>query len=90
MKQILSRGKRIRPTNKDLVFHFIIAALLPVFLLIVLLFHGKVILQMDWKNISLLQINHINFPYLLISMGVAGIICLVFSMVFYHYRRDDV
>lgn len=47
MKQLFSRGKRIRPTDKDLVFHFTIAALLPVFLLIVLLFHGKAIMQMD-------------------------------------------
>lgn len=50
MKQFFFRGKRIRPTDKDLVFHFTITALLPVFLLIVLLFHGKAILQMDWKN----------------------------------------
>ncbi|OTA58686.1 hypothetical protein [Lactobacillus reuteri] len=32
MKQ---RGKRIRPSGKDLVFHFTIASLLPVFLLVV-------------------------------------------------------
>ena len=36
MKQ---RGKRIRPSGKDLVFHFTIASLLPVFLLVVGLFH---------------------------------------------------
>ena len=38
MKQ---RGKRIRPSGKDLVFHFTIASLLPVFLLVVGLFHAK-------------------------------------------------
>ena len=38
MKQ---RGKRIRPSGKDLVFHFTIASLLPVFLLVVGLFHVK-------------------------------------------------
>ncbi|CBZ01514.1 Tn916, FtsK/SpoIIIE family protein [Streptococcus oralis Uo5] len=40
MKQ---RGKRIRPSGKDLVFHFTIASLLPVFLLVVGLFHVKTI-----------------------------------------------
>ncbi|PKR84072.1 FtsK/SpoIIIE domain-containing protein [Heyndrickxia camelliae] len=90
MKQSFFRGKRIRSTDKELVFHVTLAALLPVFLLIVLLFHGKAIMQMDWKNSSLLQISNISFPYLLISMGVAGIICLALAVLFYHYRRDDV
>ena len=40
MKPFRSRGRRIRPTDKDLVFHTALAALLPVFLLIVLLFHA--------------------------------------------------
>ena len=39
MKQLFSRGKRIRPTDKDLVFHTALSALLPVFLLVILLFH---------------------------------------------------
>ena len=43
MKQ---RGKRIRPSGKDLVFHFTIA-LLPVFLLVVGLFHVKTIQQIN-------------------------------------------
>lgn len=44
MKQ---RGKRIRPSGKDLVFHFTIASLLPVFLLVVGLFHVKTIQQIN-------------------------------------------
>lgn len=38
MKQ---RGKRIRPSDKDLVFHFTIASLLPVFLLVVWIGYNK-------------------------------------------------
>ncbi len=34
MKQLFPRGKRIRPTDKDLVFHTALASLLPVFLLV--------------------------------------------------------
>ncbi len=36
MKQLFPRGKRIRPTDKDLVSHTALAALFPVFLLVVL------------------------------------------------------
>lgn len=48
MKQ---RGKRIRPSGKDLVFHFTIASLLPVFLLVVGLFHVKTIQQINWQDL---------------------------------------
>ena len=91
MKQYLPRGKRIRATDKDLVFHTATAALLPVFLLIVLLFHGRSIMQTDWQNVTFTQLGEsIHIPYLLISMGVAGFICLVAALVFRHYCRDYV
>ena len=46
MKQLFPRGKRIRPTDKDLVFHTALASLFPVFLLVVLLFH----IRADCRN----------------------------------------
>lgn len=91
MKQYLPRGKRIRATDKDLVFHTATAALLPVFLLIVLLFHGRSIMQTDWQDVTLTQLGEsIHIPYLLISMGVAGLTCLAVALVFRHYCRDYV
>lgn len=91
MKQYLPRGKRIRATDKDLVFHTATIALLPVFLLIVLLFHGRSIMQTDWQDVTLRQLGEsIRIPYLLISMGVAGLICLAAALVFRHYCRDYV
>ena len=39
MKQLFPRGKRIRPTVKDLVFYTALASLPSFFLLVVLLFH---------------------------------------------------
>ena len=77
MKQLFPRGKRIRPTDKDLVFHTALAALFPVFLLVVLLFHIRQIAGTDWQEVSLSQIvQDVNIPYLLFSMGVAGLVCL--------------
>ena len=77
MKQLFLRGKRIRPTDKDLVFHTALAALFPVFLLVVLLFHIRQIAGTNWQEVSLSQIaQDVNIPYLLFSMGVAGLVCL--------------
>lgn len=74
MKQLFPRGKRIRPTDKDLVFHTALAALFPVFLLVILLFHIRQIAGTNWQEVSLSQITQdVNIPYLLFSMGVAGI-----------------
>lgn len=91
MKQLFPRGKRIRPTDKDLVFHTALASLLPVFLLVVLLFHIRQIAGTDWQEVSLSQIvQDVNIPYLLFSMGVAGLVCLTAVLLFWRYRRDEV
>uniref|UniRef100_UPI003FA4ABF1 hypothetical protein n=1 Tax=Enterocloster clostridioformis TaxID=1531 RepID=UPI003FA4ABF1 len=91
MKPFRSRGRRIRPTDKDLVFHTALAALLPVFLLIVLLFHAGQLRRMDWQHASLSQIMQgINLPYLLFSMGIAGLLCLGIAYACYHYCRDEI
>lgn len=90
MKHYLSHGKRIRATDKELVFRFAVASLLPLFLLVVLLFHGRSIMQTDWQDFSLSQVNSINLPYLLISMGVALLVCLAVALTFYRCRRDYV
>ena len=91
MKQLFPRGKRIRPTDKDLVFHTALAALLPVFLLVVLLFHIRQIAGTNWQEVSLSQIvQYVNIPYLLFSMGVAGLVCLTAVLLFWRYRRDEV
>ena len=91
MKQLFPRGKRIRPTDKDLVFHTALAALFPVFLLVVLLFHIRQIAGINWQEVSLSQIiQDVNIPYLLFSMGVAGLVCLTAVLLFWRYRRDEV
>ena len=91
MKQLFPRGKRIRPTDKDLVFHTALAALFPVFLLVVLLFHIRQIAGTNWQEVSFSQIaQDVNLPYLLFSMGVAGLVCLTAVLLFWRYRRDEV
>ena len=72
MKQ---RVKRIRPSDKDLVFRFTIASLSPVFLLVVGLFHVTTIQQINWQELNLSQADKIDIPYLMISFSVAILTC---------------
>ena len=89
MKQLFPRGKRIRPTDKDLVFHTALAALSPVFMLVVLLFHIRQIAGTNWQEVSLSQIaQDINIPYLLFSMGVAGLVCLTAVLLFWRLSQN--
>lgn len=90
MKQFGIRGKRIRPSDKDLVFHFTIASLLPIFLLVIGLFHVKTILQINWQDFNLSQVDKIDIPYLVISVSVAILICLLVAFLFKKYRYDTV
>lgn len=85
MKQ---RGKKIRPSDKDLVFHFTLTTLLPVFLLVVGLFHVKTIQQINWQDLNLSQADKIDIPYLVISFSVATFICLLVVFLFRKYRYD--
>ncbi|EAE8998419.1 TPA: DNA translocase FtsK [Listeria monocytogenes] len=90
MKQIEFYGKRIRPSDKDLVFHFTIATLLPIFLLVVGLFHIQAIQQVNWQDFNLSQANQIDIPYLMMSISVAILVCLLVVFLFKRYRYDIV
>ncbi|EGO2812702.1 DUF87 domain-containing protein [Enterococcus faecalis] len=85
------RGKRIRPNDKNLLYHFILAALLPLFLSVLLLFYHKQLLQTNWKNIKLIDANiQLNIPYLMSSLFTALFVCLLATYLYYHYRIDHI
>ncbi|VSC84442.1 DNA segregation ATPase FtsK/SpoIIIE and related proteins [Streptococcus pneumoniae] len=90
MKQRVFRGKRIRPSDKDLVFHFTVASLLPILLLVVGLFHVKTIQQVNWQDFNLSQADKIDIPYLSISFSVAILVCLLVAFLFKRYRYDTI
>ncbi|EKZ0193380.1 DUF87 domain-containing protein [Enterococcus faecalis] len=85
------RGKRIRPNDKNLLYHFILATLLPLFLSVLLLFYHKQLLQTNWKNVKLIDANiHLNIPYLMSSLFTALFVCLLVTYLYYHYRIDHI
>ncbi|EDO0512865.1 FtsK/SpoIIIE domain-containing protein [Listeria monocytogenes] len=81
----------MRPSDKNLLYHFTLVRLLPLFLSILLLFYHKQLLQMNWKNVSLIDANiHLNIPYLMSSLFTAFFVCLLSSYIYYHYRIDHI
>lgn len=88
MKRWLFSGKRIRPSDKDLVFHTAISILLPVFILVVALFHAKTILEINRQEFHLPKASEINTLYLALSCIISGIVCLSLIFVIKRYRYD--
>lgn len=88
-KLIVYRGKRIRAGDKNLVFHFTFTCLSSIFILIVLLFHIKTIMRINWSKLSLIRVKgsgmRLNIPLLLISVVVAALICFVIAALYCHY-----
>ncbi|MEA5008196.1 FtsK/SpoIIIE domain-containing protein [Clostridium tyrobutyricum] len=90
MKYYIYRGKRIHAADKDIVFHFVATYLVFIFLLVILLLHSRIIMQTDWKKVSLLNKGevHIDIPYMIISIVIAAAICLTVAALYYHYYID--
>lgn len=92
MKLFINRGKRIRAADKNLVFHFATSCLMPIFISIVLLFHIKSIMKINWNKLSLINVHKsgmsINIPLLIISTITALTVCLVVTVIFYRYHID--
>jgi DNA segregation ATPase FtsK/SpoIIIE-like protein len=90
VKYYIYRGKRIRTGDKDLVFRFATTYLLSIFLLVIMLLHGRTIMRIDWKNISLLNRGKVHFDisYMIISIVIAAAICLTVTALYYHYYID--
>lgn len=90
MRYYIYRGKRINAGDKDLVFRFSTTYLLSIFLLVILLLHIRTIMQIDWKNISLLNKGKVHFdiPYMIINIVIAAAICLTVAALYYHYYID--
>jgi len=94
MKLFTYRGKRIRHTDKHLLFRFALCSLLPLFLISMGLFHWRTLADIDWNNISLLQAADsrppLNIVYLCTSILVSVTLCFLVGFLYYRYRIDSV
>ncbi|MDT2739152.1 FtsK/SpoIIIE domain-containing protein [Enterococcus canintestini] len=82
-------SKRVRASDKDLISRFTVLSLLPVFLLVVGLFHIKTIQQINWQNFNLSQADKIDISYLAISFSIALLVCLLVAFLFKRYKYDS-
>ncbi|MDF2632621.1 MAG: FtsK protein [Caproiciproducens sp.] len=87
------KGKRIRASDKSLVFHFVVSSLLFVFCLVFLMLHLKWILNTNWREASLLKDSSLQFPitpYLIFSVLTASGVSLFVAWLYSRFRRDRV
>lgn len=88
---IRKKGKRIREKNKHLVYNFTLSSLGSLFLLILIGFHLKQLLQIDWKSITLRDsTNYLQSPYFLGSVITALFLCSIAGFLYYRYRIDSI
>lgn len=82
-------SKRVRASDKYLIFRFTVLSLLPIFLLVVGLFHIKTIQQINWQNFNLSQVDKIDIPYLAISLSIALFVYFLVVFLFQRYKYDS-
>lgn len=81
------KGKRIRASDKNLLFRYFGTILIPIFLLVIILLYIKDILIFNWNEFILSEID-LSIPYLIISMIIAAIACIGVSCLYYYKRFD--
>ncbi|MFR4954594.1 FtsK/SpoIIIE domain-containing protein [Enterococcus gallinarum] len=85
------KGKRIRASDKSLVYHTALAGFSFIFLLVLTPFHLTPLLTMDWQTITIDSFtNQLHRPYFWGSVITALFVCLTFGFLYYRYCIDSV
>lgn len=88
-----SRRVRIRARDKSLVFRFAVGSLFPLFAGVIVILNLKTILLTDWGSISLMKNGSIHLtvvPYMVFSVLVSLIVCVVAAYFYYRFHYDEV
>lgn len=86
MKYLQRKGKRIRPSDRHLVFHFLFSTIIACWLLGFLPFHLRFFKQTTWQLEEFKQ--HFLRPYGWLSLLTSLIVVGVVSFLFYRYAYD--
>lgn len=82
MNLLTYKGKRIRASDKYLVYRFCAGMLLPLFLLVLILLNMGQIMRTDWEHFSLLDnsltLSLYNFITVLIATGVCALVAFLY------------
>ena len=89
MKFYNYKGKRIRASDKSLVFRFYAGTLLSVFVVVLLLLNSGQLMRTDWQAINLR--NGIRFtltPYHVFTVITASLVCALLAFLYYRFCFD--
>ncbi len=85
------KGKRIRASDKSLVYHTALTGFSFIFLIVLLPFHVSSLMTIDWQTITFDSFtNQLHRPYFWGSVITALFVCLTFGFLYYRYRIDSV
>jgi len=89
IKRRYKKGKRIRASNKHLLYNFIASSLVLLFLFVMILFHLKALLAVEWEAITLNDMmNQLQTTYFVGSVVTALFVCLIAGIFYYRYKID--
>ena len=85
------KGKRIRASDKSLVYRFCGGSLLLLFVAVTLLLNIGQIMCVDWNTFSIISNDRLAFtlsPYNFITIIVATGICILVAFLYYRFCHD--
>ena len=93
MPSFFNTKKRIKASDKSLVFNFSTGSLLLLFITVLVLLNLKLILSTDWKSVTLFQDGSIHFtvtPYLMFTVVIAALVCVIAAFFYRRFQYDKV
>ena len=83
------KGKRIRASDKSLVYRFCTGTLLSLFIAVLLLLNMGQLMRTDWEHFSLLSNGLTLSPYNIITILIATGVCALVAFLYYRFRYDS-
>ncbi|MFG0950863.1 ATP-binding protein, partial [Clostridioides difficile] len=82
------RGKRIRASDKTLVYRFCVGSLLFLFIAVLLLLNMGQLMRTNWEAFSLLDNGSMLSPYNFITVLIATGVCMLVAFLYYRFCYD--
>ncbi|WP_131006230.1 ATP-binding protein [Clostridioides difficile] len=83
------RGKRIRASDKTLVYRFCVGSLLLLFIAVLLLLNMGRLMRTDWEAFSLLDNGFTLSLYNFITVLIATDVCVLVAFLYHRFRYDS-
>ena len=83
------KGKRIRASDKNLVYRFCVGTLMLLFVVVLLLLNMGQLMRTDWEHFSLLDNGLTLSTYNFITIGIATGVCALVAFLYYRFFHDS-